>query len=359
MEYDRTTWSWFRLEDAAAREAEFIKLLGLSPEEAADPARVQFSAGVAKLHAATLLLRFRDCQRIAKLDKERDEDRARDPSEENYDKWDDRSDEFKHGPVWRPVWRQITEMDDDGEGYDSPECRGVQIELLVDVVEKLARYELNALAESRAANRSDRRTYLWDPLTNICRYLEISQRKLTTLSKEYTGMAAHELVDRIRAERVKDKMRADLRPFVAEFLSTRRHEDSKTPRTENNVGEPASATLPSTNPQSAFRNPQSAAAAVWYALKVSRQSPEFHRATWAMSHGFANYQRFYRACLLYYGLTPGQVELEVIRELLDEASGTESSDRSTQEANSGAASQEDSSTENDNRATPTGPPGGK
>ena len=337
------------------QEPEIIKFFGLTPEQAADPQGTMLDAGVDLLYATSSLIRYRELVRIEALQQQREEEEDRDPSDAMCEKWIARRDEFK--PVaCGPAWREISGMDPVGEEASTPGERGEQIGKLLNAVEKLARYELNAHAAKRAAGEEDARTYLWDPLASICKYLVISQRKLTTLSKEYTGMAAHELIDRIRAERVKDKMRADLRPFVAEFLSTQRHEDTKTPRIENNDGKPADATLPSTNPQSAFRNPQSAASAIWYALKVSRQSPEFHRATWAMSHGFANYQRFYRACLLYYGLTPGQLELEVIRELLDEAGGTERNDRSTQEANSGSVSEESRSTENENRATPAGPP---
>ena len=339
------------------QEPQIVKDFGLTAEQAADPHGTMLDAGLDLLFGAQALIRYRERLRIEALYVQRQKEEQRDPSDATFEKWDAREDEFK--PVaCGPAWREISGMDAEGEDACSPGERAEQIGKLLNAVEKLARYELNAHEAKRAAGEKDARTYLWDPLASICKYLVISQRKLTTLSKEYTGMAAHELIDRIRAERVKDKMRADLRPFVAEFLSTQRHEATKTPSTEGSDGKPADATLPSTNPQSAFRNPQ-LAGAIWYALKVSRQSPEFHRATWAMSHGFANYQRFYRACLLYYGLTPGQLELEVIRELLDEASGTEDKNRSTKAGNSGAASQENGSTENDNRATPTGPPGVK
>src|SRR2546428_6463237 len=43
-------------------------------------------------------------------------------------------------------------------------------------------------------------TFLWDPLLLICHYLDIARSGLSRLSKEYSGMAAHEIIDRIRAE---------------------------------------------------------------------------------------------------------------------------------------------------------------
>jgi AraC-like DNA-binding protein len=335
-------------------EPRFIKAFGLTPEQAADPVGTMLDAGVELLYATSSLIRYRECVRIEALaqQREEEEEEERDSSDEMCDKWIARRDEFR--PVFcGRMWREISGMSEDAEDSSTPGERAEQIGKLLNAVEKLARYELNAHAAKRAAGEKDARTYLWDPLASICKYLAISQRKLTTLSKEYTGMAAHELVDRIRAERVKDKMRADLRPFVANFLSTQRHEDTKTPRTEENDGKPAKSALRSTNPQSPISNPQ-LASAVWYALKVSRQSPEFHRATWAMSHGFANYQRFYRACLLYYGLTPGQLELEVIRELLDEYKKQE-----TEVKSDGAVSNtntENRSTISEDRSTPAGPP---
>jgi len=35
-----------------------------------------------------------------------------------------------------------------------------------------------------------------------------------------------------------------------------------------------------------------------------------------MEYGFSSYPRFFRACLLCYGLTPHQLELEIIEELM-------------------------------------------
>ena len=334
------------------QEPQIVKDFGLTAEQVADPHGAMLDAGLDLLCGVQSLIRYRERLRIEALYVQRQEDERRDFSDATFDKWDAREDEFK--PVaCGPAWREVSGMDAEGEDACSPGERAEQIGKLLNAVERLARYELNAHAAKRAAGEKDARTYLWDPLASICKYLAISQRKLTTLSKEYTGMAAHELIDRIRAERVKDKMRADLRPFVANFLSTQRHEGTKAQRTEDNNKEPAEEALRSTNPQSPISNPQ-LASAVWYALKVSRQSPEFHRATWAMSHGFANYQRFYRACLLYYGLTPGQLELEVIRELLDEYKKQE-----TEVKSDGAVSNtntENRSTISEDRSTPAGPP---
>jgi hypothetical protein len=55
---------------------------------------------------------------------------------------------------------------------------------------------------------------------------------------------------------------------------------------------------------------------VWAELVKSRRAPRWHRTTWAMEFGFTSYQKFFRACLLCYGKTPHQIEIEIIEELL-------------------------------------------
>jgi AraC-like DNA-binding protein len=301
----------------------------------------------------------------------------------------------------RPLWRWITRLSGDA----SPQQRSENILALLKLVEKLARYELahfhpkqftvenetevstmHAIAVGSfspspplpvsASVRPDPRTFLWDPLPEICNCLGISHSKLSQLCREVTGMTAHELLDRIRAETVKDQMRANLRTFV-ERLATegtestekgngngnvydspcatgsggpsplegegRREREARTrgEGSETDVARSATHTAPSgaieSSPGQARRQPRAALGqvrssmfkspggateelpyAIWQALKKSRRAPDFDRATYAIGFGFKNYQRFYRACLLYYGKTPGQLEIQVIREILAE-----------------------------------------
>ncbi|MCY3021725.1 MAG: hypothetical protein NTW87_22160, partial [Planctomycetota bacterium] len=63
---------------------------------------------------------------------------------------------------------------------------------------------------------------------------------------------------------------------------------------------------------------KSEAEEVYEALQRSRRAPRFHRTTWAMSYGFSSYPKFFRSCLLCYGKTPHQLELEIIEEILNE-----------------------------------------
>ena len=155
------------------------------------------------------------------------------------------------------------------------------------------------IANSQSANSHfAERTFLWDPLPKICLMLGISRSALSRLSKEFSGMSAYEVMDRIRAETVKDEMRQDIRLHGMKVFSyALTAGKGKGPFRRNK-----------TWPYPQFRF-------VYYeALKRSRVEPAFDRTTWAISFGFPNYARFRRACLLRFGMTPQQIELEIIGE---------------------------------------------
>ena len=59
---------------------------------------------------------------------------------------------------------------------------------------------------------------------------------------------------------------------------------------------------------------------IFAALKMSRRT-RFHRSEWAFELGFSSYQRIFRAALLCEGLTPHNLEMEVIGELVPEDEG--------------------------------------
>ena len=150
------------------------------------------------------------------------------------------------------------------------------------------------IANSQLAER----TFLWDPLPKICLRLGISRSALSRLSKEFSGMAAHEVMDRIRAETVKAKMQQDISLHYLKVFSY------------------SLATGKGKGPFRRLKNwPHLPFRFAYYdALKRSRVEPEFDRTTWAISFGFPNYARFRRACLLRFGMTPQQLELEIIGE---------------------------------------------
>src|SRR5205085_2014266 len=65
------------------------------------------------------------------------------------------------------------------------------------------------------AESAAERTFLWSPLDAICFELSIARRKLSSYTRELTGMSAQEVIDKIRAENIgrklKDKLAARAR----------------------------------------------------------------------------------------------------------------------------------------------------
>src|SRR6185436_14323522 len=92
----------------------------------------------------------------------------------------------------------------------SPDQREERLTLLVNVVLKLLREEYKI--EQNKPNKFH--TPFWDPLPKVCSGLSISRAHLSRLSKEACGLAAHELVDALHVETVKDKMKESIRRFV-------------------------------------------------------------------------------------------------------------------------------------------------
>ena len=135
------------------------------------------------------------------------------------------------------------------------------------------------------------KTFLWDPLPEVCHFLQISKAALTRFLRECTGVSANELVDMIRAEKLKEKLRMVLFPAIKELLV----QIKKERRADRWFGKFGAMTI-------------------WKRLKDSRRHPKFHRAVLAIELGFPSHQRMYRACLLAYGKTPSQIEWELVEE---------------------------------------------
>ena len=93
-------------------------------------------------------------------------------------------------------------------------------------------------------------------------------------------MSASQMVDRIRAQGVREKLREKLRAIVVE-----------------NYDKPGKETVPKI---------------AW--IKAFRRKQGFSCSTLALELGFASYTRFHRGCLLQYGKTPTQLEDEILRE---------------------------------------------
>lgn len=185
-------------------------------------------------------------------------------------------------------WRELSGLTIDAEKSLQGRDRRAAIRKLHAAAESEIRAELQLAADD--AEYKSERTFLWEPIPAVCRRLEISQSVLTRLLKELTGMSATQLADKIRAEGLKEKLRAELIAHVQKFH-----------------GKPGVCTG---NDRAFRRN-------FWEKLKGKRTLESFSYATRAIALGFANYTRLYRSCLLQYGLTPMQLEDEILRDIAE------------------------------------------
>lgn len=200
-----------------------------------------------------------------------------------------------------PAWQALTGLHPRSEHLIHPHARAKQIRVLLAGVEKLLRTEMD-----NAASDCEKRSKFWDPLRTVCVQLGISQRRLSLYSKEITGISATEIVDCIHAESVRAKMKRELKAFITGFFSRK---DAKRQRT---------ATARSTT-EGTEDTEEKIGELIWDELKATRKAPKFHRTTWALSFGFSSYSRFFRACLICYGVTPHELEMQIIEEILGEA----------------------------------------
>ena len=162
--------------------------------------------------------------------------------------------------------------------YSEPERRK-RLRALYRVVLLLIRRALLRQAEDPFKKE---RTPYWDPIAEVCRDLEIAPSKLSAFCKEFPGNSLSQVVDCVRAERVKKLMRAELRAFVRQRSAHR-----------------ATLAAPAGTADDCW--------AVWSDLKKSRKWPAFSQNTWALRMGFATYRRMYRACVAEYGMAPHQL----------------------------------------------------
>ena len=191
-----------------------------------------------------------------------------------------------------PAWQEISGLSPEAEAKMTRQERRVAIRKLVRHVEKMAR---EALLEHANDPERGERSYLWDPLQMICVELGIVRRKLSAYSKELTGMAAHEIVDKIRAEDVKSRMREDLAGFVKSYWDK-----------------------PGGFHRHNWKYSSSLRWEFYWTLRRSRDGcPDFEPAVVAMKYGFPNEARYRRACVLCYGKTPRQLAFEILTEIAE------------------------------------------
>jgi len=193
----------------------------------------------------------------------------------------------KRLPLWRRVSGLIT---DESERAIRPMLRRDHIRKLLKTVDQILRAELKPPTgrdndsaqqkESLAALKSER-TVFWDPLPEVCFYLEIGQSKLAQYSRQSTGLGAKDLVDRIRVENLRASIRERLRKVVSAAQDFAKEDVKRL-------------------------SPRDGAGVLLKALKASEHFVA--RQAMALSVGIASKARLYRACLACEGVPLEEIE---------------------------------------------------
>lgn len=143
-----------------------------------------------------------------------------------------------------PVWQRVTGLTSENEFRLRPSERRGALMRLARTVERMVRAEWKRVLEPQPQkeNRGDpfgdderelklaackfaTRTEYWNPVSEICFYLEIAQSKLSELLKQVTGLRATDLSDCVRTEglraHLKEKMRKSATSWLQnEFMTT-------------------------------------------------------------------------------------------------------------------------------------------
>jgi hypothetical protein len=364
----------------AAKTEEEAERCGLSDAELKDPGRAMTSAGVMKMWQTMRAkgLRLQREQRAAeaelkaalmKLFEEECKTIGREAAQERLeDRLADARVRTEPPEPEAPPWAQVMGLEHPWEERElSPNERARRVRKLLNAVEKMVRHELRSAQlnhrdtetqrntekgkglgdrneglgdggendERGMMNDEDcvagRRSYRWDPMRAVCFHLGIAVRKVSAYSKELNGMAAGELVDCIKAEEVRKKLKREMREEVRAYFTAKAMEKTETrnPKFEGNgeteKGEACAGRVPGRgSEQAANERPLSAdsgtklAAEIWRWVKAKRRGPTWHRECFAAGLGFSSYACLFRGCMLCWEKAVQQMEVEAIEEVLRE-----------------------------------------
>lgn len=195
--------------------------------------------------------------------------------------------------VAQPIWQDISGLHRP-EYAMTPGERAGRIRKLLRAVERVARVELRA-EEDRSGgdwrtlriavdpdnpNELDGRSNAWDPLRSLCFYFGIAKTKLGAYAQEIWGMSAPQIVDRAKAEFVRAKIRSEMKAFLLKLGDVPAEE-------------------------------------AWAAWREERKGVS-KRTELAARFGFSSYGRYFRACVLCYGVEPVALERDVFEEVATE-----------------------------------------
>ncbi|HYG77346.1 MAG TPA: hypothetical protein VEK08_20235 [Planctomycetota bacterium] len=182
-----------------------------------------------------------------------------------------------------PRWQEISGLRPERLDKMSDDEYDAGVRALLEEVKRLARKDF-----ARGENApSGERTIFWDPLERICRVLEISRTKLSALSRELTGLRAHEITDCIKAQTLPARVHAWLSRELTPMLQQLEERIDRKKLSD----------------QYYLIHLQHRC---WKQLKETRRGPA--RARWAMELGFANPSRVQRACLLAQHMSIEELE---------------------------------------------------
>jgi len=193
------------------------------------------------------------------------------------------------------VWRDVTGLYEN-EYAMHPGERAGRIRILLRGVERIARAEfraeekrcggdwraLGALPDPTNSNERDGRCHAWDPLRSICYYFGIAKTKLGAYAWEIWGLSAPQLVDRVKCETARRKIRDEVKAFLNKHCGENK---------DQGIDE------------------------IWEALRITRKGLG-HRTALAARLGFSSYSRYFRACVLCYGVEPVELEREVLEAII-------------------------------------------
>jgi hypothetical protein len=194
------------------------------------------------------------------------------------------------GSAKLPKWREVAGLRVENEGTMTRSERRYALRKLFRYYESLVREHLK---EHEADAEKDERTFLWDPVPTICFEMGIARSKLSSLTKELTGMAAHEVVDKVRAEGIGNKMAYEWASLLKRKFV-------------------AGGDMP---PDPRFAKCESWDEMVGIVVREAKREPAFENARRAVRLGFPNYARFRRGVMLAYkGATPQALEAMLLRD---------------------------------------------
>jgi len=190
----------------------------------------------------------------------------------------------------RPKWQQISGIDPQRESEMDADARDAAIRKLIKEVTERATVEFERADAGKIPDGE--RTIFWDPLQRICMQLGISRTKLSSYSRELTGLRAHEISDRILAQRkLMDRLRARIEKILQPDLEFMREPYITQPHFTAGI----------------IRDDKAGRV---HSMKSLRKFEK--AASFAAEMGFANFSRLNRACLLAFGKSLDQIEAELV-----------------------------------------------